>query len=347
MKTTPASLLIKHLRESVLNVDSTWSVERSGGFSWWPHQQRQDIFVDRQRTEDDGTVLERVVVSTEIGTLAKEDYARHESVSELTAISTLSGMVCEGRALRLHAHAWVEKSNQALYDMVLGLVAGLQIHEAALIAGVLNKARLCQPAITPHPVNGLRDEPDEIASVVQTLIAPTGRQATPWPADLFESLRKNYLGGPPCLLASGGPTGITAEFPFGTESSLLQANTDQTHPVVGKGLWVLNSFKCDELSEDSYPNPLILNAWEIEHANQPFFGSWSEPKNACLTFVTFVPNVISQSAAATNFILLGVGRARFVSIQRLGDDWSTTWDEEGNCKAKTAVERAVRKNPKS
>ena len=30
-----------------------------------------------------------------------------------------------------------------------------------------------------------------------------------------------------------------------------------------------------------------------------------------------------------------------MSIRLLNDDWSQTWDEEGNCRAKTAVQRAV------
>ena len=345
MKTTPAAQIVKHLRESVLRVDAAWSVERPGGFSWWPHKQRQDIFVDRQRTETDGTVLERLVVSTVIGTLGKADDANHEQVSSLTGISTLSGMVCEGRNLRLHAHAWVDKSNQPLYDMVLGLVAGLQIHEAALLAAALEKAGLAHPSITPHPVNGLRSEPDEIATVVETLIAPMGQKETPWPAEMFEDLQENYLGGPPCLLANAGQTGITAEFPFGTESSLLQANTDQTHPVVGKGLWLMNSFGLGDIPGALSPGPLALNAWEIEHANQPFFGSWCAAKYGRLDFVAFVPNVMSHPAAATNFILLGVGRARLMSIKWLGDDWSKTWGAEGNCKARTAMERAATRNP--
>ena len=345
MKTTPAAQIVNHLRESVLNVDSAWSVERPGGFAWWPHQQRQDIFVDRRRTETDGTVLERLVVSTVIGTLSKADDANHELISSLAGISTLSGMVCEARKLRLHAHAWVDKSNQPLYDMVLGLVAGLQIHEAALLAAALESAGLAKPSTTPHPVNGSRVEPDEIANVVETLIAPMGQQETPWPAEMFEDLQENYLGGPPCLLANAGPTGLTAEFPFGTESSLLEANIDQTHPVVGKGLWLLNSFGLDDIPGDPSLGPLALNAWEIEHANQPFFGSWCASKNGRLDFVAFVPNVMSNPAAAANFIMLSAGRARLMSIKWLGDDWSKTWDDEGNCKARTAIERVATSNP--
>lgn len=345
MKTTPATQIVQHLRESVLNVDAAWSANRRGGFSWWPHQQRQDIFVDRTRTETDGTVLERLVVSTAIGTLGKAKDASHRQIAALTGISTLSGMVCEARKLRLHAHAWVDKSNQPLYDMVLGLVAGLQIHEAALFAAALQKAGLAKPSITPHPVNGLRSEPDEIASVVETLIAPMGQQETPWPAEMFEDLQENYLGGPPCLLANAGPTGLTAEFPFGTESSLLEANTNQTHPVVGKGLWLLNSFRLDDIPGAPSLGPLALNAWEIEHANQPFFGSWCASKNGRIDFVAFVPNVVRHPSATTNFILFGVGRARLMSIKWRGDDWSNTWDDEGNCKARTAIERVAARNP--
>lgn len=345
MKITPAGQIVQHLRESVLMVDAAWSVECKGGFSWWPYRQRQDLFVDRRRKKTGGAVLERLVISTEIGTMGKADYANHKLVSTLAGISTLSGMVCEGRNLRLHAHAWVEKANQPLYDTVLGLVAGLQIHEAALIAGALKKAGLCKPAVTPHPENGLRDEPDEIAAVVDTVIAPAGQQPTPWPAEMFEDLRENFFAGPPCLLATTGPEGITAEFPFGPESSLLQAHTNETHPVIGNGLWVANAFGLDEIPEGKRLNPLDLNAWEIEHGEQPFFGSWCAPRNGRVDFVTFVPNTMRHTAAASTFILLGAARARLMSIKWLGDDWSKTWDDEGNCKARTAMERVATRNP--
>ena len=340
-KHSPAAKLIEHLRESVLRVDAAWSVERENGFSWWPHQQRQDIFIDRHRTESDGTRLERVVVSTEIAKLGNPDSITHELVSTLARCATLSGMVCEDKSLRLHAHAWVEESNRPLYAMVLGLVAGLQIREAALIAVALDEAGLGEPSITRHPVSGLRDEPDEIASIVDTVIAPAGQQPTPWPEEMFDQLRETYLAGPPCLMANSGSTGLTAEFPFGTESSLVQAKTDQTHPLIGKGLWILNSFGLDEIPSKSGLHALLLNAWEIEHADQPFFGSWCEPEDGRVDFITFVPNLTTPPSVAGNSVILAAGRAQFMSVQWLNDDWSETWDEQGRCKARTALERVA------
>jgi hypothetical protein len=341
MKSTPATELVSYLRESVLNVDSIWSVERPGGFSWWPHNQRQDIFIDRQRTEKDGAMLSRLVVSTEIGRIGKPTDTESELVSSLAGLATLSGIVCEKQSLRLHSHAWIEQSNLPLYKIVLGLVAGLQIHEAAVFSNALEQSGLATPAATPHPINGFRHEPDEIASIVETVIAPIGQRETPWPDEMFKELRAQYLDGPPCLLASADENGICAEFPFGAESSLLQANNNQTHPIIGKGLWVLNSFGLEEIPEGSPINPLAMNSWEIENADQPFFGSWCAAKDGRLDFVTFVPNAISQLAAAKTFFLSGIGRARRMSIKWLGDDWSNTWDGEGNCKSKTAMERVA------
>jgi hypothetical protein len=341
MNMSPAAQLIQHLRESVLCVDAEWAINRDGGFSWWPHQQRQDIFVDRKRSEADGTKLERVVVSTEIGNLVQAGHITHRLVTGLTRLATLSGIVCENGHMRLHSHAWVEKSNQPLYDMVLGLVAGMQAHEAALIAAQLQEAGLGEPLLTPHPITGLRDEPDDIALVMNTVIKPAGPKESPWPSEIFDELREQYFSGPPCLWANSDTKGITAEFPFGTESSLLQANKEHTHPVVGKGIWVLNSFNLEHVTDASCHNPLALNSWEIEQANYPFFGSWCAPADGRVDFVTFVPNALKHPAAAANCILLGIGRARFVSFKWLGDDWSKTWDENGNCKAKPAMERAM------
>jgi hypothetical protein len=316
-------------------------VDREGGFSWWPHQQRQDIYVDRERSEQDGTRLERVVVSTEIGNLHQAENGSPAAIAELTRLATLSGMVREGRRLRLHCHAWVEKSNLPLYDMVLGLIAGLQLHEASVIAAELTQNAVGDPLLTPHPTTGLREEPDEIASVVDSVITPVGQLKTPWPNDMFQDLQDRYLSGPPCLLANAGDTGITAEFPFGAESSLMQASREETHPLIGNGLLVRSAFDLDHVRDACCHDPLALNAWEIEHANQPFFGSWCPSKNGRVAFVTFVPNALQHPAAATNSIMLSVGRARTMSTKWLGDDWSKTWDKHGNCRAKTAMERLM------
>ena len=190
-------------------------------------------------------------------------------------------------------------------------------------------------------MSGLREKPDEIAFVVDTVIAPAGQQPIPWPEQMFNQWRETYLSGRPCLLANSDATGLTAEFPFGTESSLVEAKTDQTHPLVGKGLWLLNSFGLDEIPNKSGLHALLLNAWEIEHADQPFFGSWCEPEDGRVDFITFVPSVMKRPSVAGNAVILAVGRARFMSVKWLGDDWSETWDEQGRCKARTALERVA------
>jgi hypothetical protein len=337
---TPATRLISHLRASVLCIDDSWAQDIPGGYAWWPHQQRQGIFIDRQRQEG-GMRLERVVVTTDVCTLHDPESTKAPLVLGLTELTTLSGLVWEDGLLRLHAHAWVDQSNLPLYDMILTVVAGLQIHEASVMAQVLQDAGLGIMAHTAHPLSGFRGTPDEMTTVVETLMAPLGQNEPPWPEEMLDDLRETYMDHPPCLMANSDPTGLTAEFPFGLESSLVRVVMDQEHPIIGRGLAILNSFNVEEVNDPLVDDPVTMNAREIDQSDAPFFGSWTASENDTMNFRCFVPNVLTNPAAASNMIILACARSRRMSMQWMDDDWSQTWDAEGNCRAKTAVERIM------
>jgi hypothetical protein len=336
-----AARLIREIREQVLEVDDEWSAPLEGGFCWWPHRQRQDILAMGARAMPGGGTLGKVAVVTDVCTLKAGIAGTHPKVAGMTRLATLSGLVNHGGLLRLHAHAWVDGSNLPLYQMILGTVAGLQIAEAAAIASLLAEAGIAEPHFTPHPQNGVRREPDQIASVLDTLIAPMGNLPPPWPSGLLPDIESNYLGGPPCLMANSDPRGLTAEFPFGLKSSLVSANLDQRHPLVGHGLRVMNAFDVAGVDDPLLADPLALNAWEAANGDGPFLGSWHPVEEDTARFIAFVPNALQHPAAASNTVLLACAHAKRMSMHWLGDDWSETWDEEGNCRARTAVERII------
>ncbi len=340
---TAAAQLIRHMRESVLCIDEEWVVDYEKGFRWWPHLLKQEIFVSDQRTVADGSRLDKVVVSTDVCSLKEPGMVTHPGIIELTNLATMSGLVAHGGKLRLHAHAWVDGSNLPLYKMVLGTVAGIQISEAALIARLLQEDGLGEPDTSAHPTSGLREEPDEITSVVEALIAPMGDGDPPWPREMLDDVRETYMDQPPCLMAISDPSGLTAEFPFGEESSLLRVNLTQNHPLLGNGMMVSNTFNVENLDDPLLENPIGMNGWEVEHGDGPFLGSWQEQDSGSMSFVSFVPNALKHPAAASNFVILAGARARRMAMKWLGDDWSKTWDSEGNCVAKTAIERMMHK----
>jgi hypothetical protein len=186
--------------------------------------------------------------------------------------------------------------------MVLGTVAGLQISEAAMLANIIEEEGLGEPAISGHPQSGMRTEPDEIASVLETLITPMGDEETPWPEDMLDDLRETYLDRPPCLMANSDSSGLTAEFPFGEESSLLRVDMTQKHPVVGNGMMVMNAFNVENLNELLLDDPIGMNQWEVKHGDGPFLGSWNPQESGSMSFVSFVPNALQNAAAASNFV---------------------------------------------
>jgi hypothetical protein len=84
---------------------------------------------------------------------------------------------------------------------------------------------------------------------------------------------------------------LTAEFPFGRASSLVQASLHQEHPRLGKGLWLCGSFDTAGIDHPSCADPFEWNRRELEHEKGAFFGSWRLREPGVANFVTFVPTV--------------------------------------------------------
>lgn len=337
----PAQKLVETLRTAVLKIDDEWALARDGGLAWWPHRQRQDIFTDRERVAEDGSLLRRVVVTTEVCRLSVPEAATDQLIRDFCALASLSGLVqdpADPCILRLHAHAWVDEDNLPLYKMLLGAVAGLQIHEAATIADAVQKVGLGKPSTSGHPTSGIRPEPDEITTVVGAVFVPMGEADPPWPEGMLEELEEEYFSGPPCLMATADPGGLTAEFPFGLESSLFRAELGASHPSLGSGLWLISSFNVPAGIED----PLALNAWEVEHGDTSFFGSWGlGEESGAPEFATFIPNALVNPAVPSTLILASAHRAKLAAERWADDDWSDAWAPDGTCRAKSAAERML------
>jgi hypothetical protein len=180
-------------------------------------------------------------------------------------------------------------------------------------------------ALSGSPRHGLRPEPDEIAEIIDILIAPRGRQPSRWSPEEFQDAVDRFMNQPPALLGSAGGAGFTVEFPYGNQSSLCQAVADQPHPRYGNGLFLLQSFPVKVASDtDGVKLALSMNA--IELTERPFgygFGSYAY-RDSTLNFTSFFPNALYRPGMLPNIYFSCAQRARDMSVRLVHSDWTST-----------------------
>ena len=343
---SPGIETLNWLHDEQLQVDPEWSVRTDREFTWWPHRFAQRIEIaDSSETEDSGP-LDLVRISTDVldGVDLTEEGLRRLNALALP-FASLAALVHDGekKTLRLVSSAWIHEGNRGWIQPILSIAATLQLHEAEGHASGL--ARFLDGAAhhSGHPESGEREEPDEIAEVVERLIRPLGGGPSFWEDDEFADTCERYMQQPPCLLANAGGAGFTAEFPWGEVSSLLQVTAGDRHPSYGSGLLLRQRFPIGTEDEaDLVSTALELNDAGVTGgaADAYGFGSYCVD-GGDLVFVAFYPNAVHRVGLIPNLYFTSAARARFASNIFLEDDWSDTWDGEGNCRAKSSLERMM------
>lgn len=113
------------------------------------------------------------------------------------------------------------------------------------------------------------------------------------------------------LLATTGPEGITAEFPWelggisaaaGHQTSLMLLRADMPHPVLGNGLFYRLDLPTQFEETDVIDLSNRMNLAELEAADSPpFFGAWcSMIDTGRLSFAGFWPNMLYCPGTAAN-----------------------------------------------
>ncbi len=180
-----------------------------------------------------------------------------------------------------------------------------------------------EEAFSGPPGRGMRPEPDEMADIIATVIAPMGELPPRWSSAEFQEAVEMYMQQPPALLATSGGLAFTVEFPHGEESSLCQVMADQPHPRYGNGLFLLQSFPITGKS-DLEGARLALSMNNSELLERPFgygFGSYAYREDT-LHFTSFFPNASYRPGLLPNLFFSCAQRAREMSIRLVGDDWS-------------------------
>jgi hypothetical protein len=285
---------IEWLYSEQLRVDPEWSIRTPKGFTWWADKNAQTIELIEEERGPDGEVGYLLSVRTEfLRNLALDDRSTSVINALLMSCASMAGPVYNARTrvlslcslVRVHAgiHSWI--------NPLISIAAVLQIGEARIMAPELAKVLAAEETISGHPQNGVRTEPDEMVEIIASLIAPLGQQPCKWQEEEFQDTVDRYMQQPPSLGGSNSGRGFTVEFPYGDTSSLCQVMGDQPHPRYRNGLFLLQSFPVENLSNAADARlALSLNARELGQKPSGYgFGSYCYRKNA-IHFTSFLPN---------------------------------------------------------
>lgn len=299
---------------SLLQIDDDWSVKEERGFSWWPHTLRQRVWVTRGR-DDDGIVLHRAFVVTDaVRNCRSAQTVVDEALSPLGSLASGSAAIFEAKegTVRLWSAMTVHEQVAGWMSRLLGFFATMQAIEAetrapdlaALVGGELDASA--------HPRSGTRADPDNMLSLLDTIVRPRGRGASPWAGSSEMTNLRDMLNEGDCF-ATGDENGLTAELPFGQGTSMLRIVADDPHPELGSGVGlVLHAPLWGTASEAAAIVGALNRSETSPRATSHLLGSWCSKRVGAdwlPAFATFLPSAVYQPGLLSNIAVSAVTRA--------------------------------------
>ena len=224
-----------------LQVDDEWAVRTPTGFTWWADQNAQTIEIVGEDTGPDGQPGFTIGVRTEmLADLDLTDAALAELNEGPMRCAAMDGPVydAETRTLSLCSLVRVHEEIASWMRILISTAAVLQIAEARLLGPVLAEQLGARPAMSGHPDNGPRPQPDDMAFTAGIFL-DQGTQPCAWPEEEFEESVQLYMTAPPAVSAASAGRGLAVEFPFGDQTSLCRLTGEQPHPIYGNGLLIV------------------------------------------------------------------------------------------------------------
>lgn len=321
-----------------LTLDEEWSVRIPRGFVWWGKDLAQHVWSE-PGLEDDGFEIFRLHAQTDV---LRDFEASDENLAKLDAIaalSTTSGYLvdAEARTVRLVASMYVHEETEAWVARTFKLVTATQAAVAHATATLLAEVTSATVAATPHPLSGARNDADEMLGVLE-FVASVGQEPSPWEGAELEWTTAIVQGAPQTVLATGGATGLTAEFPFQSRTSLLTATTEASNPQLGNGVLLLLRLPMNIGQADGVRFAVELCRRELSSLTRAhYLGSWCW-RDEEMVFVTFLPNRIHAGRGdLLNIVMSMAARAQWVAETFYGDDWQANRCGDGRALATPAL----------
>jgi len=326
-----------------LQVDEDWAVKTPNGFTWWAAGNAQTVEILDREAGPDGMTGYLVGVRTEmLADLELTDAAVAELNEGPMRFASMSGPVYDAAAgtVSLCSLARVHDEIGSWMGILLSSAAVLQLGEAQIFGPKLAEALGARPAVSGHPDRGVREEPDDMAFAARMFVE-TGTEPLRLSEKDFDDAVADFMMRPPSVGASGGGLGLTVEFPYGDASSLCQFIGEQSHPLYGNGLLIVQRFPHPMPAEDGGRLALDFNRADLAETPAGYgFGSYVYT-DEMICFNGFIPNALLQAGLLPSLYYSCAARASSMSARLLGREW----DEDSFSLDHSAAGRASGEDP--
>lgn len=152
-------------------IDAAWSWDHgTDGFVWIARRLPQRFAVEKVGDRSRLIVTTTVVDGIEDGARAREALRGFNLVSK----GSMWLHSAERGAIELHCGIELDPARLEAQTHDLSTFALLQLFTAEILAAPLAESAGGRPAYRPHPTSGVRDEPDEILTMVDQALVPIG-----------------------------------------------------------------------------------------------------------------------------------------------------------------------------
>src|SRR5688572_29707475 len=267
-----------------MQIDAAWAVQEQTAFTWWAHTLAQRVWVAPAR-EVMGVAVRTVHIETDLLAdvpMTESTWARLAGINRFAALSAYVADRSQG-TLRLHASVSLTPENWLLARSIALHAMALQMADAFAESAALAIAFGGRVNATPHPRQGLREQPDEMVGVVE-VYQQRGQGASPFGADEVAELVQ--LEPRPWVRAANELHRLDADLEFAPGMpARLELDAGERHASLGSGLQMRLLLPVEP--DDQVAQKLNANECLEPDAHQ--LGAWCVDEERGLMFTGFVP----------------------------------------------------------
>ena len=267
-----------------MQIEAEWAWQEQTSFTWWAHTLAQRVWVAPQR-EFQGVELTTLHIETDLLAdvpMSEGTWTRLANVNQYATLSAYVADTAKG-TIRLHSSVSLTADNWMLARSIALHAMALQMADAYAEAPELATAFGGRVAATPHPLQGLRERPDEMVGILE-IYQQRGDGESPFTADEIAELV--HLEPRPWTMAANQLHRLDADLEFATDlPARLELDASERHASLGCGLQMRLLLPVD-------PDEAIaqkLNANECAEPDAHQLGAWCVDRERGLMFTGFVP----------------------------------------------------------
>lgn len=267
-----------------MQIEAEWAVQERTSFTWWAHRLAQRVWVSEPR-EMQGVELRTLHIETDLLADVPMNASTWARLANVNKFATLSAYVADQAAqtVSLHASVSLTADNHLLARSIALHAMALQMADAYAEATELAAAFGARVHDTPHPIQGLRERPDEMVGVLE-IYQQRGDGESPFGIDEIAQLV--HLEPRPWTMAQNELLRLTAALEFATDlPAHLELDASERHPSLGSGLQMrlMLPVEPDEALAQK------LNANERIEPDAHQLGAWCVDGERGLLFTGFIP----------------------------------------------------------